>query len=167
LTPVHAAHTGGRDVGGERYASPVGGLDEPLAVIDASRRLAVVLGRRLDASLVELGITYAQLELLERIAQDRDAHPAELARSLGCSRQAVAALLSRLMRSDLIEIGALDHGVRVPAITDPGRRRARHASAALRRTLLRIEAVPAEERGSFVLAATSIRSAIRRDDAVW
>jgi DNA-binding IclR family transcriptional regulator len=135
-------------------------------VIGASRWLAITLQPRLDASLEELGMTYAQLELLERIEHDPDAHPSELVRTLGCSRQAVSALLAKLIRSDLVELGALGLGVRVPAITDLSHR-PRHASTALRRTLRQIGSAPTEDLATFVRSAASIRSALRRGDPAW
>jgi DNA-binding MarR family transcriptional regulator len=155
------------DVGDAVYASCVDALDAPLAVIDASRRLAITLQPRLDASLAELGISYAQFELLERIEHDADAHAAELARALGCSRQAVSTLLAKLIRSDLVDLAPLDLGVRVPVITDVGRRRAGQASTALRRTMQQIGSAPAEDLVAFVRTATSIRTAIRRGDPGW
>jgi len=133
-------------------------------VVDATRRLAGALERRLDASLEGLAITYAQLELLERIAGDRDAHAAELARKLGCSRQAISSLLARLSLGDLVELSPLDHGVRVPSITDQGRRRAHHGSSALRRTFERIEVLPVEERLGFVRAAAALREIVEASD---
>jgi DNA-binding MarR family transcriptional regulator len=133
-------------------------------VIRASRRLARTLGTRLDRAVEDLGVTYAQLELLELIERDHNAHAAELARSLDVTRQGVASLLSRLVLADLVDRYALDHGVQVPMLTEQGRRRIVLASDAVAKVHAQILSVPAHERAAFVGAAQSLASELRRRD---
>ncbi len=107
--------------------------------------------------------------MLDLLSLDRNAHAAALARNLGISRQSAGALIGRLRRSGLVELLPLDLGVRIPAITEEGRRRRGLANEALWPLLRRIEAIDLDERAWFVdTVERLVRTLAREDDlAGW
>jgi DNA-binding MarR family transcriptional regulator len=135
-------------------------------VIIAARRVSRSIDTRLEAELAGCGVTGAQLELLDRLAGDRDAHVAALARALGIRRQSASALVERLRLSGLVELLALDAGVRVPRITEEGERRRRQAHRATTGSMSLIEAIALDDRACFVDVAGELDRSLRRDDAV-
>lgn len=136
-------------------------------IIDASRRFHRRLDTRLDDSLEELGISYAQFEILELLTRDRNAHAAALARRLQVSRQIASRLLAKLARAGLVDLLPPDGGVRVPLVTRDGRRRiqlAVDAIAPIRRQLL---SVAPERRANFVELADDLNAVLRPPGRSW
>jgi DNA-binding MarR family transcriptional regulator len=136
--------------------APRGHTPTAWEVIDASRRLHRRLERRLDAALEELGISYAQFELLELLTRDRNAHAAALARRLEVSRQIASRLLAKLDRAGLVELLPPDGGVRVPIVTRSGRRRIQLAADALAPIRRQVLTVPSERLAQFVGVADDL-----------
>jgi DNA-binding MarR family transcriptional regulator len=130
-------------------------------VIDASRRLSRRLGTRLDEALDELEISYAQFEILELLTRDRNAHAAAIARRLHESRQIVSRLLIKLDRAGLVELLPPDGGVRVPLVTNNGRRRIRYASEATAELRAKIADVSPERLQIFLAIVASFEDALR------
>lgn len=130
-------------------------------VIDASRRLSRRLGTRLDEALDELEISYAQFEILELLTRDRNAHAAAIARRLQESRQIVSRLLLKLDRAGLVELLPPDGGVRVPLVTNNGRRRIRYASEATAELRAKIVEVSPERLRDFMAVVASLEDALQ------
>lgn len=130
-------------------------------VIDASRRLSRRLGTRLDEALDELEISYAQFEILELLTRDRNAHAAAIARRLHESRQIVSRLLLKLDRAGLVELLPPDGGVRVPLVTNNGRRRIRYASEATAELRAKIAEVSPERLRDFMAVVASLEDALQ------
>jgi DNA-binding MarR family transcriptional regulator len=136
-------------------------------VISAVRRLCHALDDRIDADVAGCALTAARLECLDRLALDRDAHVAALARDLGIRRQSAAALVARLRRAGLVELLTLDDRVRVPVITFEGERRRQQAHRATTATIRSIESLDVDDRAWLVDLATTLERSIQRDDRVW
>jgi len=130
-------------------------------VIDASRRLSRRLGTRLDEALEELEISYAQFEILELLARDRNAHAAAIARRLHESRQIVSRLLIKLDRAGLVELLPPDGGVRVPLVTNDGKRRIRYVTEATAELRAKIADVNPERLRTFLAVVASLEDALR------
>jgi DNA-binding MarR family transcriptional regulator len=137
--------------------------------VSASRRLGRNLDVRLDQALDGCGISGAQLELLDLLMRDRNAHAAALARALGIRRQSASGLITRLRAVGLVEVLPIDHGVRVPVITQDGRRRRERAHEAMAPILRTLEAaLDLDDRAWFVDTAAQLDSVLRTvDDASW
>lgn len=83
----------------------------------------------LDESLQELGISFAQLRILELLDVRHDLHLSELARQLRLSRQAVRSTVEKLGRAGLVEVEREAHASHV-MISELGRNRLRRFRAA-------------------------------------
>jgi DNA-binding MarR family transcriptional regulator len=130
-------------------------------VIDASRRLSRSLGTRLDEALEDLEISYAQFEILELLTRDRNAHAAAIAKQLHESRQIVSRLLIKLDRAGLVELLPPDGGVRVPLVTNNGKRRIRYATEATAELRAKIAEVSPERLQAFLAVFASLEDALR------
>jgi DNA-binding MarR family transcriptional regulator len=116
---------------------------------------------RLDQALDGCGISSAQLELLDLLMRDRNAHAAALARSLGIRRQSASGLIMRLRAAGLVEVLPIDFGVRVPVITEDGRRRRERAHEAMAPILRMLEAaLDLDDRAWFVDTAAQLEGVL-------
>ncbi|MEO8425314.1 MAG: MarR family transcriptional regulator, partial [Actinomycetota bacterium] len=136
-------------------------------VIDASRRLHRRMESRLDGALEELGISYAQFEILELLTRDRNAHAAALARRLQVSRQITSRLLAKLDRGGLVELLPPDGGVRVPIVTRTGRRRIQLAADAMSPIRRQVRTLSAERLVQFVGTVEDLDAALRPPRRQW
>ena len=82
-----------------------------------------------DESLQELGISFAQLRILELLNIHHDLHLSELARRLRVTRQATRATVEKLGCADLVHVEREAHASYV-MISDLGRKRLRRFRAA-------------------------------------
>jgi DNA-binding MarR family transcriptional regulator len=89
-------------------------------LIAAARRFHRRLRARLNEALEDVGISYAQYEVLEALGSDPNHHAGSIAGHLGTSRQAVSLLLRRLFDADLVDPLVFDRGVRGLRLTDLG-----------------------------------------------
>jgi DNA-binding MarR family transcriptional regulator len=136
-------------------------------VIDASRRLSRSLGTRLDEALEDLEISYAQFEILELLTRDRNAHAAAIARRLHESRQIVSRLLIKLDRAGLVELLPPDGGVRVPLVTNNGKRRIRYATEATSELRAKIAEASPGRLQAFLAVFASLEDALRPPPRRW
>jgi DNA-binding MarR family transcriptional regulator len=138
-----------RHVGTRRYTTPmcerghvpapVGRNAEddtdPFELVAAIRRANHRLTARLDVDLLEMGVSFAQFEVMAALEREPGLHAGELGRAFGVTRQAIHRLLAQLDRAGLIDLLPRDHGVRAARVTDAGDRSLRHCRRALRETL--------------------------------
>jgi len=101
------------------------GQDPPSAreLVAAARRFHHVLQARLDRALNGCGLSFAQYEVLELLAEEPKLHAGELGRRLRISRQSAHGLLAQLERADLVELLPRDGTIRGAWLTRTGRRR--------------------------------------------
>lgn len=125
-------------------------------LVTASRRFARRLQTRLDESLEGLGISYAQYEVMEHLAERPNLHAGELGRRLRITRQTAHGLLRQLVRADLIDLLPPDGGARPARLTHAGRRRLDHGRQAVLAIHAGLEQVPPEKRLVFLDAVAAL-----------
>jgi DNA-binding MarR family transcriptional regulator len=103
-------------------------------VIDADRRVHRILRSRFAEALLELGVSFAQVEVMELLHDVDRLHPGEIGRRLLITRQSAAHLVRQLERAGLVEAWALDGGQLAVRLTRDGRRRTRLSYWALEPT---------------------------------
>jgi hypothetical protein len=77
-------------------------------LIDAERRVHRILRARFAEELLELGVSFAQLEVMELLHGVDKLHPGEIGRRLLITRQSAAHLLHQLERAGLADTWPLD-----------------------------------------------------------
>ena len=125
-------------------------------LVTASRRFSRRLQTRLDDSLEGLGISYAQYEVMEHLAERPNLHAGELGRRLRITRQTAHGLLRHLARADLIELLPSDGGARPARLTTAGRRRLDHGREAVSAIHTELEQIPAEMRLDLLVAISAL-----------
>jgi len=149
------------------YAAPSPAAT-PLDVITAVRRVNKILRRRFEQALEEMGVSYAQYEVMLLLQRDGNLHAAAIARNLKISRQAVQGLLEKLVRAGLVDLLPRDGGVVGMRLTDLGQQRINFCSRSLHDTEARIARLPIELRGSIVEELGTIERALARPlDGNW
>jgi DNA-binding MarR family transcriptional regulator len=138
-------------------------------LVTASRRFSRRLQTRLDECLEELGISYAQYEVMEHLAGRPNLHAGELGRRLRITRQTAHGLLKHLARADLIDLVPSDGGARPARLTAAGRRRLGHGREAVSAIHAELEQIPAETRLDFLVATSALdaRMAPSRPSNWW
>jgi DNA-binding MarR family transcriptional regulator len=106
------------------------------------RRVGHMLVLDLDRSVDGLGVSYAQVEVMELLDARPTIHGGEIARTLRVTRQAAHRLLRQLERGDLAEREPSDGFARPATLTRDGAKRldmARTALGGIRDTIDRLE----------------------------
>jgi Transcriptional regulators len=101
---------------------------------------------RLDETLEGIGLSYAQYEVMERLAERPNLHAGELGRRLRITRQTAHGLLKQLVRADLIDLLPPDGGARPARLTTAGRRRLELGRQAVSAIHSELEQVSSETR---------------------
>ena len=86
-------------------------------LIDAERRVHRILRAQFTDALLDLGTSFAQVELMELLHDAIQIHPGEIGRRLLITRQSATHLVRQLERSALVETWRLEGGsvgVRLP-----------------------------------------------------
>jgi DNA-binding MarR family transcriptional regulator len=125
-------------------------------LVTASRRFARRLQTRLDEALEGFGLSYAQYEVMEHLAERPNLHAGELGRRLRITRQSAHGLLKQLARADLIDLLPPDYGARPARLTAAGRRRLDHGRRAVRTIHAQLEQVSPEKRLVFLDAIAAL-----------
>jgi DNA-binding MarR family transcriptional regulator len=123
---------GGRSVGISRYHVPV--EDEtPGArrLIDSERRVHRILRARFTDALAEMGVSFAQLEVMELLHGVEKTHPGAIGRHLFITRQSAGHLVRQLERGSLVETWQSSGGSIAVRLLDTGRKRIRYCHLAL------------------------------------
>lgn len=100
-------------------------------VIDAERRVHRLLRARFTSSLLELGVSFAQFEVMEMLHDVRHLHPGAIGRRLLITRQSADHLVHQLQRGSLVETWRLDGGSLGVRLSREGRKRVGHCLGAL------------------------------------
>jgi DNA-binding MarR family transcriptional regulator len=125
-------------------------------LVTASRRFSRRLQTRVDESLEGLGISYAQYEVMEHLAERPNLYAGELGRRLRMTRQTAHGLLKHLARADLIDLVPADGGARPATLTTAGRRRLGYGREAVSAIHAELEQVPAEMRLDFLVSISAL-----------
>lgn len=118
----------------------------PAALLAALRRTQHMLVLYLDRCVDGLGLSYAQVEVMELLDARPTIHGGEIARRLRITRQAAHRLLRQLELGDLADRRPFDGYVRPAVLTDTGRARLTLARSALEATHRMLEQLVDEER---------------------
>jgi DNA-binding MarR family transcriptional regulator len=114
----------------------------------------------MDESLEGLGLSYAQYEVMEHLAERPNLHAGELGRRLRITRQTAHGLLKQLARADLIDLLPPDGGARPARLTTTGRRRLEYGRQAILAIHDELVQVPPEKRLVFLDAIAALDARI-------
>ena len=103
-------------------------------LVDQERRVHRILRSRFTDALLELGVSFAQLEVMELLHEAAQLHPGEIGRRLLVTRQSADHLVHQLRRGALVETWRLDGGSLGVRLTPEGRTRADQCLRALQPT---------------------------------
>lgn len=92
-------------------------------LIDAERGVHRILRARFTAALLELGVSFAQFEVMELLDDASKLHPGEIGRRLLITRQSADHLVHQLRRGSLVDTWRLDGGSLGVELASDGRRR--------------------------------------------
>jgi DNA-binding MarR family transcriptional regulator len=136
-------------------------------LVTASRRFARRLQTRLDGALEGLGLSYAQYEVMEHLAERPNLHAGELGRRLRITRQTAHGLLKQLAPADLIDLLPPDGGARPARLTAAGGRRLELGRQAVSTIHAELEQVPPETRRVFLSAIAALDTRMAPPRTPW
>jgi DNA-binding MarR family transcriptional regulator len=151
-----------------RYEDDVEG-EAPAArrLIDAERRVHRILRARFAEALLELGVSFAQLEVMELLYDVERLHPGEIGRRLLITRQSAGHLVKQLERGTLVETWPLDGGMLGVRLIREGRRRMRLCYEALQPTFECMEALGADARTRLATDLAAAEALLRPRPKPW
>jgi DNA-binding MarR family transcriptional regulator len=139
----------------------------PRLLIDAERRVHRILRGKFAEALMELAVSFAQLEVMELLHDEEKLHPGAIGRRLLITRQSADHLVRQLERRDLVDVWQNDGGTLGVRLTDEGRRRIRHCRSALEPTFARVGAINDETRTRLLTGLRTFEDALRPRYVPW
>jgi DNA-binding MarR family transcriptional regulator len=136
-------------------------------LIDAERRVHRILRARFAEALLELGVSFAQLEVMELLHDVERLHPGEIGRRLLITRQSADHLVRQLERGTLVETWPLDGGMLGVRLLRDGRRRMRLCYEALQPSFECVDALGAETRTRLVTDLAAAEALLRPRPKPW
>jgi DNA-binding MarR family transcriptional regulator len=136
-------------------------------LIDAERRVHRILRARFAEALLELGVSFAQLEVMELLHDVERLHPGEIGRRLLVTRQSAHHLVRQLERGTLVETWPLDGGTLGVRLLRHGRRRIRLCYEALQPSFECVDALGAETRTRLVTDLAAAEALLRPRPKPW
>jgi DNA-binding MarR family transcriptional regulator len=136
-------------------------------LIDAERRVHRILRARFAEALLELGVSFAQLEVMELLYDVERLHPCEIGRRLLITRQSAGHLVKQLERGTLVETWPLDGGMLGVRLIREGRRRMRLCYEALQPTFECMEALGADARTRLATDLAAAEALLRPRPKPW
>jgi DNA-binding MarR family transcriptional regulator len=136
-------------------------------LIDAERRVHRILRARFAEALLELGVSFAQLEVMELLLAVERLHPGEIGRRLLITRQSADHLVRQLDRGTLVETWPLDGGTLGVRLLGDGRRRMRLCYEALQPSFECVDALGAETRTRLVTDLAAAEALLRPRPKPW
>jgi DNA-binding MarR family transcriptional regulator len=151
-----------------RYEDDVEG-EAPTArrLIDAERRVHRILRARFAEALLELAVSFAQLEVMELLHDVERLHPGEIGRRLLITRQSAGHLVKQLERGTLVETWPLDGGMLGVRLIREGRRRMRLCYEALQPTFECMEALGADAQTRLATDLAAAEALLRPRPKPW
>ena len=144
-------------------APPPSGRD----LIRAERRVHRILRARFAEALVELGVSYAQFEVMCLLYDVDRSHPGEIGRRLLITRQSASHLVRQLERGVLVDVWPLEGQSIGVALNVDGRRGIRHCEDALRSTHECLEALDPDIRTRLVDDLRGAEAVLRPRPRPW
>jgi DNA-binding MarR family transcriptional regulator len=136
-------------------------------LIDAERRVHRILRARFAEALLELGVSFAQLEVMELLHDVERLHPGEIGRRLLVTRQSAHHLVRQLEWGTLVETWPLDGGTLGVRLLRDGRRRIRLCYEALQPSFECVDALGAETRTRLVTDLAAAEALLRPRPKPW
>jgi DNA-binding MarR family transcriptional regulator len=137
------------------------------ALVDAERRVHRILRTRFTGALLELGVSFAQFEVMELLYDASNLHPGEIGRRLLITRQSADHLVHQLRRGSLVDTWRLDGGSLGVELTPEGRRRMGHCEQALEPTFDCLEALEPDHRRRLVEDLKACEDVLRPRPRPW
>ena len=139
----------------------------PRQLIDAERRVHRILRAKFSEALIELAVSFAQLEVMELLHDEDKLHPGAIGRRLLITRQSADHLVRQLERRDLADVWHNDGGTLGVRLTDQGRRRIRHSYSALEPTFARLASIDDQTRTRLLMDLRACEDALRPRYVPW
>ncbi|HEX9121841.1 MAG TPA: MarR family transcriptional regulator, partial [Actinomycetota bacterium] len=139
---------------------PLRGEGSPGHLIRTIRTVHRLLCTRFEDELFEMGVSYAQFEVMELLEAEPKLHGGEIARRLRISRQAAHHLLRKLQHGGLAELLPRDEGLRGARLTDDGRERIAFCRTALTETRRKLADVDLGTRQRLVTDLETVERAL-------
>jgi DNA-binding MarR family transcriptional regulator len=136
-------------------------------LIDAERRVHRILRARFTAALLELGVSFAQFEVMELLHEASKLHPGEIGRLLLITRQSADHLVHQLRRGSLVDTWRLEGGSLGVELTSEGRRRMDTCEWALRPTFDLLDTLDVAIRGRLSDDLCACEEALRPERRAW
>jgi DNA-binding MarR family transcriptional regulator len=136
-------------------------------LIEAERRVHRVLRKRFAEALVELGVSYAQYEVMCLLHDVDHLHPGEIGRRLLITRQSASHLVHQLELGMLVDTWPLEGQSVGVALTDDGRRRLGHCEGALRTTHHCLDALDPATRANLHAGLADAEAVLRPRPVPW
>ena len=130
-------------------------------LIDAERRVHRILRAQFTDALLDLGTSFAQVEVMELLDAAVQLHPGEIGRRLLITRQSATHLVRQLERASLVETWQLEGGSVGVRLTKTGRESMVHCFDALRPTFDLIEALDGDRQSRLVVDLRALENALR------
>jgi DNA-binding MarR family transcriptional regulator len=136
-------------------------------LIDAERRVHRILRARFTDALLELGVSFAQFEVMELLHGASKLHPGEIGRRLLITRRSADHLVHQLRRGSLVDTWRLDGGSLGVELTTDGRRRMGKCEWALRPTFDLLDTLDAATRTRLTDDLAACEDALRPERRPW
>ncbi|HET8525250.1 MAG TPA: MarR family transcriptional regulator [Actinomycetota bacterium] len=136
-------------------------------LIDRERRVHRILRAQFTDALLDLGTSFAQLEVMELLDQAIQLHPGEIGRRLDITRQSATHLVRQLERASLVETWQLERGSVGVRLTRTGRASVGRCLDALRPTFSLVEALEEERRRRLAMDLRAWENALRPRRRPW
>jgi DNA-binding MarR family transcriptional regulator len=136
-------------------------------LIDAERRVHRILRAQFTDALLDLGTSFAQVEVMELLHDAIQIHPGEIGRRLLITRQSATHLVRQLERSALVETWRLEGGSVGVRLTKIGRESVVHCLDALRPTFGLIERLHEERRSRLAIDLRAWENALQPCRRAW
>ncbi|MGA9160456.1 MAG: MarR family transcriptional regulator [Actinomycetota bacterium] len=136
-------------------------------LVDQERRVHRILRSRFTDALLELGVSFAQYEVMELLHDAGQLHPGEIGRRLLVTRQSADHLVHQLRRGHLVETWRLDGGSLGVRLVREGRTRAAQCVRALQPTFELLDTIDAATRTRLVGDLEACEDALRPRWSPW
>jgi DNA-binding MarR family transcriptional regulator len=136
-------------------------------LIDAERRVHRILRAQFTDALLDLGTSFAQVEVMELLDAAVQLHPGEIGRRLLITRQSATHLVRQLERASLVETWRLEGGSVGVRLTETGRESVVHCLNALRPTFDLIEALDGDRQSRLVKDLRAMENALQPRRLPW
>ncbi len=136
-------------------------------LIDQERRVHRILRARFIDALLDLGVSFAQFEVMELLHDVAHLHPGEIGHRLLVTRQSADHLVHQLRRGSLVETWRLDGGSLAAKLTPERRTRTARCERALQPTFGLLDTIDAGTRTRFTSDLETCEDTLRPRWKPW